>query len=274
MTSKGFKRFKKNKIAVLGTFIFLFMVIVALIGPFFVGSPEHINLTNVTKAPSSGYIFGTDDLGRDQLARAIYGARVSLSVGLVAVTIAIIIGSFYGSISGFFGGIIDEVMMRFVDMMLAIPTIFLILTVQVMLKPSIYNVMIIIGLTSWMGVARMVRGEFLSQKEREYVTAARARGIAQLSIMFKHILPNAKAPIIVAGSLGMAGAILTESVLSFLGLGVQPPHASWGNMLENAQAYMIQAWWMAVIPGILILLAVLSLTFIGEGLRDAFDPKM
>lgn len=274
MNNKGFNRFKQNKIAVLGTFMFLVLVITALIGPLFVRSPEKIELSNITNPPSLKHIFGTDDIGRDLLARAVYGARVSLSVGMVAVTIAIFLGSFYGSISGFFGGVIDELMMRFVDVMLAIPTIFLILAVQVMLKPSIYNVMVIIGLTSWMGVARMVRGEFLSQKEREFITAAKARGIGQLSLMFKHILPNAKAPIIVAASLGMADAILTESVLSFLGLGVQPPHASWGNMLENAQAYMLQAWWMAVIPGILILIAVLSLTFIGEGLRDALDPKM
>lgn len=274
MNNKGLKRFKQNKIAVFGTFIFLFLVIVALFGPVFCGSPEKIELSDISSPPSLKHIFGTDDVGRNLFSRAVHGARVSLSVGMVAVAIAIFLGSFYGSISGFFGGIIDEIMMRFVDVMLAIPTIFLILAVQVMLKPSIYNVMIIIGLTSWMGVARMVRGEFLSQKEREYVTAAKARGIGQVSLMFKHILPNAKAPIIVAASLGMADAILTESVLSYLGLGVQPPHASWGNMLENAQAYMLQAWWMAVIPGLLILIAVLSLTFIGEGLRDAFDPKL
>jgi peptide/nickel transport system permease protein len=163
--------------------------------------------------------------------------------------------------------------MRFVDVMLAFPSIFLLLTIQVMLRPNIYNVMVVIGLTSWMGVSRLVRGEFLVQKERQYVEAARAIGASDSRIIFLHILPNAAAPIIVAATLGMAGAILTESSLSFLGLGVQPPMPSWGNMLMDAQAYMRDAPWIAVFPGIFILLSVLSLYFVGEGLREEFNPK-
>jgi peptide/nickel transport system permease protein len=224
-------------------------------------------------SPSFNHLFGTDDLGRDIFSRALYGARVSLSVGLVAVSIAVVIGTLFGSVSGYYGGWLDAFIMRFVDIMLSFPTIFLILTIQVMLTPNIYNVMIVIGITSWMGVARLVRGEFLSLKERDFVEAARAIGVKDLGIIFRHILPNAIAPIVVAATLGIAGAILTESALSFLGLGVQPPMASWGNMLMDAQAYMRDAPWMAVIPGLLILITVLSIYFVGEGLRDALNVR-
>lgn len=226
-----------------------------------------------TLAPSLQHIFGTDDLGRDIFSRTLHGARISLTVGAIAVIISIIIGTLFGSLAGYYGGWIDGVIMRFVDIMLAFPSIFLILAIQVMLTPNIYNVMAVIGLTSWMGVARLVRGEFLRIRELPYVEAARAIGCSDFRIIFRHILPNAQAPIIVAATLGMAGAILTESALSFLGLGVQPPLASWGNMLMDSQAYMRDAPWMAVIPGVLILMTVLSLYFVGEKLRKETQPR-
>jgi peptide/nickel transport system permease protein len=203
----------------------------------------------------------------------LYGARISLTVGFVAVFIAIIVGTLFGALSGYYGGFVDSLIMRFTDIMLAFPSIFLLLTIQVMLKPSITNVMVVIGLTSWMGVARLVRGEFLRIRELSYVEAARAIGCSNSRIIFRHILPNALNPIIVAGTLGMAGAILTESALSFLGLGVQPPTASWGNMLMDSQAYLMDAPWMAIIPGLLIFLTVLSLYFVGEALREKLDVR-
>jgi peptide/nickel transport system permease protein len=203
----------------------------------------------------------------------MHGSRISLSVAVIAVFVSITIGILFGSLSGYYGGLVDSVIMRFTDIMLSFPTIFLILAIQSVLTPNIYNVMIVIGVTSWMGVARLVRGEFLTLKQREYVEAARAIGCSDLRIIFRHILPNSMAPVIVAATLGMAGAILTESALSFLGLGVQPPMASWGNMLMDSQAYLMDAPWMAIIPGAFIVLTVLSLYFVGEALRSSLNPK-
>lgn len=268
-----FSRFRKNKLAVVGMSFLIFMIFVAvfagMISPY---DPNDIVSSKIT-GPSKAHLFGTDDVGRDMFSRIVYGTRISLSVGFIAVSIAVVIGILFGSISGYFGGLIDGVIMRFVDVMLAFPTIFLILTIQSILSPSIYNVMVVIGVTSWMGVARLVRSEFLSLKEREFIEAARAIGASSARIIFRHMLPNSLSPVIVAATLGMAGAILTESALSFLGLGVQPPQASWGSMLMDAQAYLFDAPWMAIIPGLFILLSVLSLYFIGEGLREALNPK-
>lgn len=266
-------RFKKNKLAMFGSTILGIFVLLAVFAPVLAPYDPSEIVESDTLPPSFKHIFGTDDLGRDVFSRTLYGARISLTVGLVAVTIAILIGTVLGAISGYYGGFLGSVIMRFVDVMLAFPSIFLILTIQVMLTPNIYNVMIVIGLTSWMGVTRLVRGEVLSIKERQFVEAARAIGATDARIIFRHVLPNSIAPIIVAATLGMAGAILTESALSFLGLGVQPPMPSWGNMLMDAQAYLIDAPWMAVIPGILILITVLSLYFVGEGLRQALSPR-
>lgn len=263
----------KNKLAIFGLVILGVFVLLAIFAPLIAPySPDEI-VASQTLPPSASHFFGTDDLGRDIFSRTLFGARVSLSVGLVAVVIAILIGTLFGSLAGYYGGFADTAIMRFVDVMLAFPSIFLILAIQAMLTPNIYNVMVVIGLTSWMGVARLVRGEFLRIRELQYVEAARAIGCSDLRIIFRHILPNAQAPIIVAGTLGMAGAILTESALSFLGLGVQPPMASWGNMLMDSQAYMFDAPWLAVIPGLLILVTVLSLYFVGEGLREKLDVK-
>lgn len=264
---------RRNKFAVLGLSVLVFFVAVAILAPVIAPYDQNDMVDDETLPPSRAHLFGTDDLGRDIFSRAVYGARISLTVGIVAVTIAILIGTLLGATAGYFGGLIDGSIMRFVDVMLSFPSIFLILTIQAMLTPNIYNVMVVIGLTSWMGVARLVRGEYLRIRELQYVEAARAIGCSDLRIMFRHILPNAQAPIIVAATLGMAGAILTESALSFLGMGVQPPMPSWGNMLMDAQAYMRDAPWMAVIPGLLILITVLSLYFVGEGLREALDPR-
>ena len=194
-------------------------------------------------------------------------------MAVIAVAVSLTIGILFGCLSGYYGGIIDEIIMRFTDIMLSFPTIFLILAIQSVLTPNIINVMVVIGATSWMGIARLVRGEFLALKEREFVEAARAIGCSDFRIIFRHILPNSLPPVIVAGTLGMAGAILTESALSFLGLGVQPPMASWGNMLMDSQSYLLDAPWMAVIPGLVIVLTVLSLYFVGEGLREGLNPK-
>ena len=246
-----------------------------LIIPFLGFDPLNINydIMGTPQPPSWDHLLGTDDLGRDILLRCIYGGRISLLVGFVAVTISIIMGVFVGVISGYIGGVFDEIIMRFIDMLMALPTLFLILIIQVILEPDIINVMVVIGVTSWMGVARIVRAEVLSLKQREFILAARARGIKEFKILFKHLLPHSLNPVIVAAMLGMGGAILTESVLSFLGLGVQPPHASWGNMLENSLGYLRDAPWMALIPGILITLTVLSLNFLGDGLWLLLDPK-
>ncbi len=232
--------------------------------PLFTGDPL---------PPSSHHLLGTDDLGRDLLTRCISGAKISLAVGAISVTISVTIGLILGLISGFYGGIIETCIMRIVDVFLAIPTLFLILIIQVMLTPSIFNVMAVIGLTSWMGVTRLVRAEVLSTKENPFITAAYARGISKTTILFKHILPHTLAPVIVAAVLGMGGAILIESTLSFLGLGVQPPNASWGNMLQGSIAYMTDAPWMTIIPGILITLTVLSLNIIGDHLREKIFRK-
>jgi len=264
---------RKNKFAIFGMSVLALFILVAILAPVIAPYDPSDMVDDETLPPSRAHLFGTDDLGRDIFSRAVYGARISLTVGIVAVTIAILIGTLLGATAGYFGGLIDGSIMRFVDVMLSFPSIFLILTIQAMLTPNIYNVMVVIGLTSWMGVARLVRGEYLRIRELQYVEAARAIGCSDLRIMFRHILPNAQAPIIVAATLGMAGAILTESALSFLGMGVQPPMPSWGNMLMDAQAYMRDAPWMAVIPGLLILVTVLSLYFVGEGLREALDPR-
>ncbi len=263
----------KNRLTLFGLIVLSIFIVLAVLAPVIAPYDPSDIIEDEIQGPSTKHWFGTDDLGRDLFSRALYGARISLTVGIVAVTIAILIGTLLGALSGYYGGWVDTIIMRFVDIMLAFPSIFLILTIQVMLTPSIYNVMIVIGLTSWMGVSRLVRGEFLTLRERQYVEAARAIGCSNSRIIFRHILPNAQAPIIVAATLGMAGAILTESALSFLGLGVQPPTASWGNMLMDAQAYMRDAPWMAIIPGLLILLTVLSLYFVGEGLREVLDPR-
>ena len=263
-----------------GTKIALFflgsVIVAALLIPFVANvNPDAFNpyAFSEAEAPNARHWFGTDDLGRDQLVRCIYGARISLLVAFISVVISITVGSFIGLLAGFFSGWVDEILMRFVDIMMGIPTLFLILIIQVSLTPSIFNVMAVIGLTGWMGVARLVRAEVMSVKQRPFIFAAKARGVSKFKMVFVYILPHCMNPIIVAALLGMGGAILLESVLSFLGLGVQPPHASWGNMLDNSLSYMTTSSWMALFPGLMITLTVLSIQYLGEALRSKFNVQ-
>lgn len=242
-----------------------------LLAPF---HPNALHLDHILEPPSSLFLLGTDRLGRDVLSRLLYGGRVSLWVGFVAVGISISIGTALGLVSGYFRRWVDECIMRLVDIMLCFPSFFLILAVIAFLEPSLTNIMIVIGLTSWMGVTRLVRAETLSLREREFVAAARLSGASTARILLQHILPNTLAPILITATLGIAGAILVESSLSFLGLGVQPPTASWGNMLMDGKSVIETAPWVSLYPGLAILITVLGYTLLGESLRDYFDPRL
>jgi peptide/nickel transport system permease protein len=264
----------RNRLALAGFIIVASMFIFAALAAVLGGDPGAIDVSQRLQPPSWQHLFGTDDLGRDVFTRMLFAARISLLVGFVAVGIATLIGVFLGAVSGFYGGWVDSVVMRFVDIMLCFPSFFLILAVIAFLEPSIWNIMIIIGLTSWMGVARLVRAEFLSLRERDFVLAARAIGGRDSRLIFRHILPNAMSPVLVSATLGVAGAILTESALSFLGIGVQPPTPSWGNMLIAGKQTLGTAWWLSAFPGLAILLTVLGYNLLGEGIRDLFDPRM
>jgi peptide/nickel transport system permease protein len=266
---------KRNPVAFLALLIILFLFFLSIFAPFIAPySPTEIDVDNVLSPPSLTHPLGTDELGRDVLSRMIYGARVSLSVGFIAVGIAILIGTLIGSIAGYYGGRIDSILMRFVDIMLTFPTIFLILAIVIIVEQSIWTIMAVIGLTGWMDVARLVRAEFLSLKEREFVQAARALGINNARIIFRHILPNALAPVFVAAVFGIAGAILTESALSFLGFGIRPPEPSWGNILSSGKDNIEVAWWLSVFPGLAIFITTLSYNLLGEALRDSLDPRL
>jgi len=267
------QRLRRNRMASAGAVIVCVMFVMAFLAPWLTVDPAAIDISQSLQAPGLGHLLGTDDLGRDVLARIMYGARISLLVGFVSVGIASLIGICLGALAGYYRGWVDAVIMRFVDIMLCFPSFFLILAVIAFLEPSIWNIMIIIGITGWMGVARLVRAEFLSLRERDFVLAARALGASDLRIILKHILPNALSPVLVSATLGVAGAILTESALSFLGIGVQPPTPSWGNMLINGKQTLGEAWWLSVFPGFAILVTVLGYNLLGEGIRDALDPR-
>jgi peptide/nickel transport system permease protein len=241
------------------------------IAPF---DPLAQSLPDRLLAPSLRHWMGTDQYGRDVLSRMIYGSRISLAVGLVAVSIYILIGTLVGSLAGYYGGWVDSILMRLVDVLLCIPTFFLILMVIAFVGPSILNVMVVIGLTSWTDVARLVRGEILSLKEREFIQAARVLGLSDARIITRHLLPNALGPILIVATLGIGGAVLIESSLSFLGLGVQPPTPSWGNMLEEGRDHLTDAWWLITFPGLGVFLTVLGYNLLGEGLRDYLDPRL
>lgn len=268
------RRFQTNRFAVAGLVVIVALFALSFCAPLLTPyDPDALDAWHVLLPPSGSHLFGTDELGRDVLTRIIYGARVSLKVGFVAVGISIAIGTVVGLFAGFYGGWIDAILMRVVDIMLCFPTFFLILAVIAMLEPSIYYIMIIIGVTGWMGVARLVRAEVLSLKSRDFVLAARVLGASDLRIIFRHVLPNALSPVLVSATLGVAGAILTESALSFLGIGVQPPTPSWGNILTAGKDYIEFAWWLSLFPGLAILVTVLSYNLVGEGIRDALDPR-
>jgi peptide/nickel transport system permease protein len=265
----------RHALLVVGGFIVGLMSLGALLAPWAAPyNPDMINVDALLQAPSAAHLMGTDALGRDVFSRILFGGRVSLWVGFVAVGIATAIGLVLGLVSGYFGRLVDEVIMRGVDVMLCFPSFFLILAVIAFLEPSLTNIMIVIGLTGWMGVARLVRAETLTIRERDYVLAARAAGAGSGRIIFRHILPNAIGPVLVSATLGVAGAILTESSLSFLGLGVQPPDASWGNMLLEGKEVLGIAWWLSVFPGLAILVTVLGYNLLGESLRDLLDPRL
>ncbi len=269
------KRLVRNRLAAAGgVVILLFFVVSAAPHLFTSQNPDRIDVLRILQAPSAAHPLGTDELGRDVLARMIYGARVSLKVGFVAVGIYTIIGLLVGLFAGYYGGWVDAALMRIVDIMLCFPTFFLILAVITFLSPSIYTIMAVIGLTGWMGVSRLVRAEVLSLKERDFVAAARAQGAGDARIVLRHILPNALAPVLVAATLGVAGAILVESSLSFLGIGVQPPTPSWGNILTAGKDNIEFAWWLSVYPGLAIFFTVLGYNLLGEGIRDAVDPRL
>lgn len=268
------RRALANPLARLGFAIIVAILLLALLAPLIAPyDSEAIDVKAILLPPSSIHWMGTDALGRDVLSRMLFGARISLLVGFVAVGIATAIGVVLGALAGYYRGWLDTIIMRLVDVMLSIPTFFLILAVIAFLTPSIWNIMIVIGLTSWMGVTRLVRAEFLSLREREFVLSAQTLGAKNLRLIFRHLLPNSLTPIIVSFVLGVASAVLIESGLSFLGLGVQPPQASWGNILTDGKEYIQFAWWLSLFPGLAILLTVLGYNLLGEGLRDALDPR-
>jgi peptide/nickel transport system permease protein len=268
-------RLVKNKLAVSGLVVVMLLFLVAMLAstcaPY---PPDEIDTNEVLQPPSAQHWLGTDILGRDVLSRIMHGASVSLSVGFVAVGISTFIGVMLGALAGFYGGKVEIVIMRFVDIMLCFPSFFLILAVIAFIGPSIWNIMIVIGATSWMGVTRLVRAEFLSVKERDFVQAAISQGASDFRMIFIHILPNAMAPVLVAATLGVAAAVLTESGLSFLGIGVQPPDPSWGNMLTEGKDNIEIAWWLSVFPGLAIFITVMGYNLLGEGIRDSLDPRL
>lgn len=267
-------RFLSNRLALAGALILFLIGLASWAAPLLTRDPPNEqHLTERLKSPSARHLLGTDDLGRDVFSRMLYGGRVSLRVGLLAMVLSVTLGTLVGLTAGYFGGAVDAALMRLVDIVLCFPTIFLILMVIAFLEPSLWNVMAVIGLTSWPGLARLVRGETLSLRERDFILAARGLGLSSPKILFVHFLPNLVAPILVSATLGVGGAILTESALSFLGLGVQPPMASWGNILTSGKDYLHVAWWLSVFPGVAILVTVLALNLLGEGLRDIFDPR-
>ena len=265
----------KNRLALIGGVVVLVLAIMAVGAPLLAPhDPNKPDVKRILDPPSSRHWLGTDQIGRDVLSRMLYGARVSLAVGFVSVGIATVIGIALGAAAGYHGGMVDAGVMRLVDLMLVFPRFFLLLAVLAFLKPSIWTIMAVIGLTGWMGVARLVRAEFLTIKEREFVIWSQSIGANALRIIWRHILPNAMAPVLVAMTLGIPAAILTESGLSFLGLGVRPPYATWGNILNDGKEVIELAWWLSVYPGLAILITVLSYNLLGEGIRDALDPRL
>jgi peptide/nickel transport system permease protein len=285
----AFRRFRRHKMAIFGLVGLVILIFYSFGGSLFI-SEAYSNFTDTKlrlNPPSSQHVFGTDTVGRDILARTIYGGQISIIIGLTAMMVETLVGVLIGSMAGYYGGLIDALLMRFTEAMLNIPQIFLLIVMAKFFAGGVPNIelfgrtfsgsvvviVLIIGLTSWPYLARIVRAEFLSIKENEFILAARATGTPTWQIIFKHILPNSVAPIVVSATLGVANAITLEAYISFLGMGVRPPTATWGNMLENAYSYIETAWWLWLFPGALIVLIVLSINFLGDGLRDALDPR-
>lgn len=270
-------KLKKNKLALLSIVILSIFIVASILAPLIAPYEiDEIDLDNIEESPSSQHLLGTDDLGRDVLSRILFGGRISLTVGIVASIMQITIGVSLGAIAGYFGGIVDSIIMRVVDIIMCFPFFIIAIAMAAVLGPSMNNIIIIVGVLYWTRVARIVRAEVLSLKEREYIEAAKAFGLNPWEIIKNHILPNVMAPVLVYATLAIANGILTEASLSFLGMGVKPTIPSWGNMLSAAQSMRIlkSKWWMWMPPGTMVLLTVLSINFLGDGLRDALDPKL
>jgi peptide/nickel transport system permease protein len=272
------RHFQKNRLAMAGLVVMLLLYLITLLTPLiapFDPAAQGDIIASRYLPPSSEHWMGTDKFGRDILSRTLYGARISLSIGFIAVAISITLGTLVGALSGYFGGWVDGVLMRFTDMMLSFPRLVLLIVIIAMFENySIWLVVVVLGLTGWMGTSRIVRGEVLSLREREFVQAARALGMNDLRIISRHVIPNTMAPVIVSATLGIGLTILTEASLSFLGLGVQPPTPSWGNMVSDGRDALTQAWWIATFPGLAIVLTVVAFNLLGDGLRDALDPRL
>ncbi|MFR3072446.1 MAG: oligopeptide ABC transporter permease [Paeniclostridium sp.] len=267
---------KKNKLILIGTGILTTLIIVSFIGPLFIKQDiSSVDLYNISSPPSGEHLLGTDDLGRDVLARLLYGGRVSLLVGVFATMLQVMIGTILGVLAGYFGGAIDAIIMRIVDIVMCFPFFIVAIALAAIVGPSVVNLIIIIAILSWTDIARIVRAEVLSIKERDFIMASKAIGFNNLDIILKHIIPNVLSSILVATTLSMATAILMEASLSFLGMGVKPPMPSWGNMLTAAQNMrtLSSEWWLWIPPGFMIIISVLAINFLGEGLRRKLDPK-
>jgi peptide/nickel transport system permease protein len=276
------RRFRRSKLAVIALAYVALMTLVALLAPVIAASrptapipfgPNDVDLARRLEPPTPQHHFGTDDVGRDVLARMIHGARVSLTVGFTATAISLIVGSLLGALAGYYGGAADWIVSRVIEVVLCFPFLFLVLAIVALFQPSLYTIMIALGLTSWTTEARFVRGEFLRIRDLDFAQAARASGARDARIIIRHLLPNALAPVLVSASFGVASAILIESALSFLGLGVPLPNASWGGILSIAEEHIQYAWWLALFPGVAIFLTVAAFNIIGDRVREAIDPR-
>lgn len=271
----AWRRLKKNKLAMLGLYIILFIVLIAIIGPWLSSlsySDQNLNATN--RPPSAEHLFGTDNLGRDLFIRVLYGARISLSIGIVASLINLTIGVVYGGIAGYFGGRVDRVMMNIVDILYGIPVLLYVILLMVLLTPGLTNIFIALGISYWLGMARIVRGQILSLKEQEYVLAARTIGASKWRILFSHLIPNSLGPIIITMTLAIPEAIFTEAFLSFIGLGVAAPMASWGVLASEGVTSLRSYPFQLLFPAMAISITMLAFNFLGDGLRDALDPRV
>lgn len=268
------RKFRRHGMAMLGAILLTIFVLGSFLGPLLSPYDQYeIDLGQMVLSPSLAHPLGTDDLGRDELTRVLAGGRISISLGLMATVIAVVMGGVLGSVAGYYGGKVDNLLMRFTDLMICFPQLFLMMLFSALFGKNLMSIAVVIGTLSWMNVARLVRASFLSIKEEEFILAAQSIGANSRAIIARHIFPNAMGPIIVAATIGVAHAIITESALSYLGLGVQLPVASWGSMLRLAQNQLTTAWWLPLFPGMMIVLTVLSMNFVGDGLRDALDPR-
>ena len=270
----AWERFRRHRLAMIGLVVLGSLVAAAILANVVsVYDPDLPDVEAIRQPPSLAHPMGTDQIGRDQLTRLLHGGRFSLQVGLFATLVSILIGTSIGALAGFYGGTLDNALMRLTDLMFTVPRLLVLLLIGAIFKTTLLLIIVLLGATSWMAVARLVRASFLSLREKEFVEAARSVGVRDGRLIVRHILPNALGPVIVAATLGVAGAILVESTLSYLGYGVQPPTPTWGNMLQNAQSEMYAAPWLAIFPGLLIFVTIMAINFVGDGLRDALDPR-